>query len=368
MNEIQNKNFTVRTINENGEIWIVAKDVANALDYAETSNPVQIFAHVPEVWKGMKRIHTLGGEQDMLCLAEQGLYVFLSRSDNPQFSAFQDWIIEEIKRRKSLGELQVFSYKGKAVRTVEIDGDVWFVAKDVCDILEIKNHRDAIRVLDEDEKRVSEIPTPSNGGYSSMNIISESGLYTIMMRSNKPESKPFRRWVTHDVLPSIRKTGSYSVNRPSYMIEDSIERAKAWIKEEEERRELSAENRQLVGVIALKDTQILEMQPKASYYDVVLACKDLLPITVIAKDYGWSAKRMNEWLHNQDIQYRCNETWLLYQKYAEQGYTRTKTHVYSDEKGMKHTKVHTYWTQKGRLFLYEIMKANGNLPLIEKTV
>lgn len=109
--------------------------------------------------------------------------------------------------------LQVFTYKGKEVRTTEIDGETWFVAKDVCDILEIVNHRDTVaKCLDEDEKRVSPISTPSNGGYSDITLISEAGLYTLLMRSNKPEAKPFRRWVTHDVLPSIRKTGSYTVS------------------------------------------------------------------------------------------------------------------------------------------------------------
>lgn len=107
--------------------------------------------------------------------------------------------------------VRIFSYEGKDVRTTEINGEPWFVAKDVADILEIANHRDAIQALDEDEKRVSKIPTPSNGGYSSVNLISEAGLYTLLMRSNKKEAKPFRRWVTHEVLPSIRRTGSYSV-------------------------------------------------------------------------------------------------------------------------------------------------------------
>ena len=97
------------------------------------------------------------------------------------------------------------------MRVIEKDGEPWFVAKDVCEILEIQNPRDAIaKSLADDEKGVSEISTPSNGGYSKMNIISEPGLYTLIMRSNKPEAKKFARWVTHEVLPSIRKTGMYA--------------------------------------------------------------------------------------------------------------------------------------------------------------
>lgn len=107
--------------------------------------------------------------------------------------------------------LQVFDYNGSVVRTVEKDNDVWFVAKDVCDILGIQNSNDTVRkVLDDDEKGVAKIYTP--GGFQDMTVINEAGLYTLMLRSNKNEAKPFRRWVTHDVLPAIRKTGSYCVN------------------------------------------------------------------------------------------------------------------------------------------------------------
>lgn len=108
------------------------------------------------------------------------------------------------------------------------------------------------------------------------------------------------------------------------------------------------------------------MKPKASYYDVVLACKDLLSITKIAKDYGWSAKKMNEWLKEKHIQFRQGDIWLLYQKYAERGYTSTKTHVHPGRDGEPHTTVHTYWTQAGRLFIYQMMKADGHLPTMEQ--
>ena len=215
------------------------------------------------------------------------------------------------------------------------------------------------------------VPTSGNGRESSYQAkcpeyIPENIFYRLAMKAKNEVAEAFQAKVADEIIPTLRRTGSYSVNRPSYMIEDAIERAKAWIKEEEERRVLSAENTHLNSMLAVKDTQISEMRPKASYYDVVLACKDLLPISVIAKDYGWSAVRMNEWLHRQGIQYLCNDTWLLYQKYAEQGYTRTKTHIYSDKSGMSHTKVHTYWTQRGRLFLYEQLKADGKLPLVER--
>lgn len=129
---------------------------------------------------------------------------------------------------------------------------------------------------------------------------------------------------------------------------------------------LKSSNQELVEVIAVKDQQIAEMQPKASYYDLVLNCKDLVSISVIAKDYGWSARRMNNCLHEKKVQYKKGKIWLLYQKYAEKGYTSTKTQTYAGNDGNMHTSVHTYWTQAGRLFIYDLLKADGVLPTIER--
>ena len=125
-------------------------------------------------------------------------------------------------------------------------------------------------------------------------------------------------------------------------------------------------NDQLTETNAVQAQQIAELSPKASYYDVCLACKDLLPISQISKDYGWSAIEMNRWLADQGVQFRQGSIWLLYQKYAEQGYTQTKTHVHPGNDGEPHTTVHTYWTQKGRLFIYDLMKQAGHLPTMEK--
>lgn len=128
---------------------------------------------------------------------------------------------------------------------------------------------------------------------------------------------------------------------------------------------LQQQNTELMDTVAVQKQQILEMQPKASYYDVVLDCKDLISTSAIAKDYGKSAVWMNRYLHEKGVQFKQGEIWLLYQKYAEKGYTSTKTHSYLGNDGETHTKPHTYWTQKGRLFLYELMKSDGILPLME---
>lgn len=111
---------------------------------------------------------------------------------------------------------------------------------------------------------------------------------------------------------------------------------------------------------------IAEFSPKASYYDVVLQTKDTLSISKIAKDYGKSAIWLNQLLHNKGVQYKQGDMWLLYAKYADQGYTKSKTETFSGSDGMQHSKLRTCWTQKGRLFIYDLLKSDGILPLIER--
>ena len=267
-----------------------------------------------------------------------------------------------------MNEVKIFeNEKFGKIRTVVINGEPWFVAADVCRALEISNSRDAVQRLDEDEKGV--VLTDTRGGQQSMTAINEPGLYVLVLGSRKPEAKEFKRWITHDVIPTIRKTGGY-VNNDELFIETYFsqveESTKAMLRATLATvREVNEKNRQLEQTVGVQSQQIAELQPKATYYDVVLQCEDLISITAIAKDYGKSARWMNNYLHEKGVQYRQGDIWLLYQTYAERGYTSTKTFKYEDG-GENHVKVHTYWTQKGRLFIYELMKSDGHLPIIEQ--
>lgn len=114
-----------------------------------------------------------------------------------------------------MNDLQIFSYNGSQVRTVEKDGQPWWVLKDVCEVLEVKNPSDVFKRLDEDERGRLNL-----GRQGEANIINESGLYNVILRSDKPQAKPFRKWVTSEVLPTIRKTGQYNANmKPSKVLE-----------------------------------------------------------------------------------------------------------------------------------------------------
>lgn len=255
-----------------------------------------------------------------------------------------------------MNELKIFENEAFGeIRTLETDdGKVLFCGADVASALGYSNTRDAIS---RHCKGVVKRDTLTNGGKQEMSFIPEGDVYRLIANSKLPNAVKFESWVFDEVLPTIRKTGSYSV-RDSYQIEDPIERAQRWIEEQQEKKQLAL-------TVSVQNQQIAELQPKASYYDVVLNCKDLLSITEIAKDYGKSAKWMNNYLHEKGVQFKQGGIWLLYAKYADKGYTNTKTQTYNGYDGTVHSKVHTYWTQKGRLFLYDLLKADGILPKID---
>lgn len=258
-------------------------------------------------------------------------------------------------------ELQVYkNAEFGSVRTTTIAGQPYFVGKDVADILGYSNTRKAlIDHVDKEDKGVTKCDTL--GGKQDLIIINESGLYSLILSSKMPNAKKFKRWVTNEVLPAIRKHGLYATDDLIANPDLAIAAFTA-LKEEREK------NKELMAAVAIGQQQIAEMKPKATYYDVVLKCRDAVNISVIAKDYGWSAMRMNEYLHEKGIQFKQGDIWLLYQKHAPNGYTKTNTHIYEDSKGIQHTKVHTKWTQKGRLFIYEQLKADGIYPQIEMEV
>lgn len=259
-----------------------------------------------------------------------------------------------------MNDLQIFKNESYGeIRTITRDGEPWFVAADVCRALEIGNPSQATSRLEDDERFTTLISNEGAAtGKSSATFVSEAGLYSLILGSRKPEAKAFKRWITHEVIPAIRRHGMYATDQLLADPDLAIAAFTA-LKEEREARRLLEER------TAVQSQQIAELTPKASYYDLVLNCRDLLSVSQIAKDYGKSARWLNEKLRELGVQYKQGDVWLLYQKYAKNGYTSTKTHEYLATDGMNHAKVHTYFTQKGRLFIYEMLKKNGILPIIE---
>lgn len=230
-------------------------------------------------------------------------------------------------------EIQIFNNNDFGeLRTIEKDGEIWFVAKDVCDALELTNPTVALGRLEDDERAKFNLGRQGNA-----NIVNEYGLYSLVLASRKPEAKSFKRWVTHEVLPSIRKTGQYS-NLP----QDYLSALKALVVSEEAKQKAELE--------------LAIAQPKANYTDNVLSSEGYMTATQIAKDYGKSAKWLNKLLHAEGIQYKSGNQWLLYAKYADKGYTVSGTCVVCDN-----SYVSTYWTQEGRKFIYDLIKEKYGL-------
>lgn len=265
-----------------------------------------------------------------------------------------------------MNEIQLFSKPELGqIRSVLINNTPYFVGRDVATILGYKNTSDALsKKVDTDDKLDGVAIRDPMGRDQTPILINESGLYALILSSKLPTAKRFKKWVTSEVIPSIRKHGMYATPET---VEDILDNPDNMIKILTAYRDERKANEALKQEVAVRDQQLLEMQPKVSYYDIVLQCEDLLRITSIAKDYGWSAEKMNKELHEKGIQYKTPDgQWLLYQKYAGQGYTATKTHVFTGSSGIERSKIHTYWTQKGRLFIYDLLKKDGILPEIEK--
>lgn len=255
-----------------------------------------------------------------------------------------------------MNELQVFNFEGKDIRTVIIDNQPWFVGKDVAEVLGYSNSRKALADhVDADDKGVTNRDTL--GGNQDLVIINESGLYSLILKSQLPGAKKIKKWVTSEVLPSIRKHGAYmtedvmvkTLNDPNYII-GLIQAIAA------SREEISAKN-QIIG----------ELKPKADYLDRILKSKSLLTITQIAKDYGMSGVAMNQKLHELGVQYKQSDQWFLYERYHDKGYTSSETFVIEDVPGSERVVMNTKWTMKGRVFLYNLLKGIGLLPTIERS-
>lgn len=240
-------------------------------------------------------------------------------------------------------DLQIFNNdRFGQVRIVPVDGELMFVAKDVCDCLEITKHRDAISRLDSDERGSVKLDTP--GGKQDVAAINEYGLYNLVLSSRKPEAKEFKRWITHDVIPSIRKTGSYSLAVPKSL----PEALRAYANEVESHNATKA-------IVAQQEQQIAEFKPVKDYVDKILSSKSCLAITQIAADYGLSAQELNKILHEAGLQRKVGDQWILYKQHMSKGFTKSETFTFCRSDGRLDSKITTKWTQKGRLEIHNIL-------------
>lgn len=263
-----------------------------------------------------------------------------------------------------MNEVQIFNNpQFGEIRTTGTASNPMFCLVDVCRILELNPSKVSQRL---DDDVLSKYPTIDSLGRSQQaNFVNEDGLYDVILDSRKPEAKAFRKWVTSEVLPSIRKTGKYSVAAlPDFT--NPAEAARAWaeqfeLKQIEAKRADEAEQQ-----VLLLSAEVEQMQPKVSYYDKILASRATMTTTQIAQDYGMSAVRFNKILEEFKVQRKVNGQWILYAPFIGKGYVHSKPFDITRSNGQQDVVMNTEWTQKGRLFLYDGLKNHGILPLIEQ--
>lgn len=252
-------------------------------------------------------------------------------------------------------------FENQEVEVFEFNGKVLFNPYDIGMCLDLTDSavRMALRNMNENQKikltqsivnTIDNLDIPTAGRV----YLTESGVYKLVFKSNKPQAERFANWVTDEVLPSIRKHGAYLT--PDKVEEvllnpDTIIKIAQNLKEEQEKRRLlEAENK--------------ELKPKATYCEKVLMSDETVTTTQISKDYGMTAQELNQILHEQNVQFKTGGQWLLYRQHQGKGLTESETYI--DRYGKSY--MSTKWTQKGRLFIYEILSNIGIYPNEEKEI
>lgn len=247
-----------------------------------------------------------------------------------------------------------------------------FCLKDVCDSLELRVndvikrtgcHPDTIGVSNEI------ISHGTHTGISKeveMYFVTEPDLYRVIFQSRKSSARKFQDWVFEEVLPTLRKEGSYSMTQSkqplaSYQIEDPIERAKRWIEEQQHTRALEAKTEQQAQTIGIQQKELTIAAPKVKYYDDTLASTDCLTTTQVADDLGISARALNQQLSNAGIQYFQSGSWHLKGKYREWQLASTRTYNYIKGDGSTGTKVNLVWNQRGKRFILALYNNDFNI-------
>lgn len=227
-----------------------------------------------------------------------------------------------------------------AVRSILIDGEPWFVAADVCKALELEKTNRALSRLDDDEKGAHSVSTP--GGRQRMSIISESGLYSLILGSRKPEARAFKRWITHEVIPSIRKHGAYMTDS----LLDALEAHPEAVPEYLNRlRSENARNRELTRRLRLA-------LPKAEYYDAFVDPADCTNIRTTAKELGVPEKQFTRYLEEKKYLFRDKNRKLFPR---------------AVKKSAGLFLVRDFYTERGKLGHYTLITPEGKRHFLERT-
>lgn len=367
----------LRVVCIDNEFFLISKDLGEFLGYVNTRNTT--ITHVDKKDRKHCLINTSFGIQKMVVVNKNGVYSLIYNVKSQRGKNARDWIIQnvipELYENKELsilnypqrnerssgmsGNLKVFENEefGK-LRTTMINGEIRFMGKDTAEILGYKNTRQALAShVDAEDKLDGVTIRDAIGREQNSVFINESGLYSLILSSKLPKAKQFKRWVTSEILPSIRKTGMYAtdelLNNPDLAI-----KAFTALKEEREKNKLLTEEN------AKKQNLLNEISPKAEFAEHLIDDGRLITATEIAKDYGMTSRQLNSLLNEFKIQFKVNGRWVLHKQYADKDYAQTVS-CFDRYSGTERRSLK--WTYKGKQFLYDFLKEKGLKPLANRS-
>ena len=266
-------------------------------------------------------------------------------------------VVNEVVKQEQGNNVLDFNFEGHDVRAIAIDGEPWFVGKDVAEALGYKNQRDAIKKQVEVEDKRPNVAIYEGRQNTKMTIINESGMYSLILSSTLPSAKKFKKWVTSEVLPSIRKNGGYIYGQENMSEDELLSRA------------LILANSRILSLES-KNEQLEEEKQDATFLsELFVGSKDRWLTTEIANYYGMSAVKFNKLLFMIGLQDKIDGVWEVNEEYKKEGLKfmiTTSKNMYENKKIVSVAKFNA-WTKDGVKLIYNELKEHGVLPVIEQT-
>lgn len=266
-------------------------------------------------------------------------------------------VVNEVVKQEQGNNVLDFQFEGHDVRAIAIDGEPWFVGKDVAEALGYKNQRDAIKKQVEVEDKRPNVAIYDGRQNRKMTIINESGMYSLILSSTLPSAKKFKKWVTSEVLPSIRKNGGYIYGQESMSEDELLSRA------------LILANSRILSLESKNEQLEEEKQDVTFLSELFVGSKDRWLTTEIANYYGMSAVKFNKLLFMIGLQDKIDGVWEVNEEYKKDGLKfmiTTSKNMYENKKIVSVAKFNA-WTKDGVKLIYNELKEHGVLPVIEQT-
>lgn len=266
-------------------------------------------------------------------------------------------VVNEVVKQEQGNNVLDFNFEGHDVRAIAIDGEPWFVGKDVAEALGYKNQRDAIKKQVEVEDKRPSVAIYDGRQNRKMTIINESGMYSLILSSTLPSAKKFKKWVTSEVLPSIRKNGGYIYGQENMSEDELLSRA------------LILANSRILSLESKNEQLEEEKQDVTFLSELFVGSKDRWLTTEIANYYGMSAVKFNKLLFMIGLQDKIDGVWEVNEEYKKDGLKfmiTTSKNMYENKKIVSVAKFNA-WTKDGVKLIYNELKEHGVLPVIEQT-